>query len=168
MAEFIDLLNIDRHYKTNYRSSGWLSIWDGSVQTFSTLPWCYLQIDGHDTGRHLPVTSKGRPIPPHLQVCVVLRFMASNDFQQTIGDTFNINQGTVSRCVHAVVDALSTHIGNFVHFPTTEEHQRSVKNNFYSVAGFPNVCGCIDSTHIRLLQPAAAGSDSYAYMKRKR
>lgn len=109
---------------------------------------------------------RGRPIPPHIKVCATLRYLASNNFQKTIGDTFNMDQSSVSRSVHAAVDTLSHHIGEYVHFPTTVDSWRASKNGFYNLAHFPNVCGCIDGTHVRILQPP--GEDSYAYMNRKR
>ena len=107
--------------------------------------------------------ARGRPVSSHVQVCGALRYLASYDFQIGIADSLGISQATMSRCMHNVVNALSLRTDNFIKFPTDVEIERN-KRQFYHVARFPGVVGCIDCTHIRILAPS---SDEFAYVNRK-
>ena len=48
--------------------------------------------------------------------------------------------------------------------PCTPEEIQKTKLDFYEVAGFPGVLGCIDCTHIPIIAPS---DDEYAYANRK-
>lgn len=106
-------------------------------------------------------TCRGKPIPPEVKVMLALRFLASNSHQITVSDGFNINQASVSRAVHQVVDLLAAQIGNFVHFPA-DPHK--LQHGFYSFAEFPQVIGAIDGTHI-LIHPPKDHEDDYVNRK---
>ena len=108
--------------------------------------------------------ARGRPVPSHVQVCGALRYLASNDFQIGIADSLGISQATMSRSVHNVINAFSLKIGDFVKFPTNADDIERNKRQFYNVARFPGVMGCIDCTHIRILAPS---NEEFAYVNRK-
>lgn len=99
-------------------------------------------------------SNRNRPISPELQVLAALSYMASDTFQIVVGDTFNMSQASVSRSVTAVVDSICELLfPEKVYFPETDEELSDIRNGFYGVAGFPNVVGCLDGTHIRLIAP---------------
>lgn len=95
---------------------------------------------------------RGTPIPPEIQVCAAVRFAVTGSFQRVIGDTLNISQTSVHRCVWKVVKALLKNIDQFIYMPT-EQETRVIQQEFYSMARFPRVIGCIDGTHIRIIEP---------------
>ena len=71
---------------------------------------------------------------------------------------------SVSRCVHRVSAALARRVGGYIKFPTTDAEMRNVKENFFQVAGFPNVLGAIDGTLVPIKGPSA---DEHLYICRK-
>ncbi|GFN92188.1 protein antagonist of like heterochromatin protein 1 [Plakobranchus ocellatus] len=72
----------------------------------------------------------------------------------TNGDLIGIHKSTVSRIVHWVASAIAAKRRDFVTFPVNAE-LNNVKQDFYEIAGFPGVIGCIDCTHIRIIRPSA-------------
>ena len=68
-----------------------------------------------DTARNLVVllmpevyhaTKRSHALEPILQLCVALRFSASGAYYMVIGDTANISEASVHRCVKSVVKGL--------------------------------------------------------------
>jgi len=80
------------------------------------------------------------------QVLVALRYFATGSFQRVDGDLHGISQSSVSRSVNAVAKALSRHAPKYIKFPTDETSQQHIKAEFYDLAGFPNLLGCVDGT----------------------
>ena len=68
-------------------------------------------------------------IPAHVQVLIVLRFLAEGSYQKGFGQDFNhpVSQSTASRCVHAVVNAINTLTDRFIAFPSTQEERHRVQ-----------------------------------------
>ena len=98
-------------------------------------------------------TRKSRALSVETQVLTSLRYLASGAYQQVIADTLNISQPSASRCIDRFVSAICTHSRDFIHFPENSSVMEENYRGFYSMAGFPRVCGCIDGTHIRILAP---------------
>ena len=86
---------------------------------------------------------RSNALPVSTQVLVAPRFYAT-------GDVHGVSQSSVSRCVTAVSTSLSGKASKYIHFPTD---QRTVIHDFHSIAGFPNVVGCVDGTHIPISAP---------------
>ena len=63
-----------------------------------------------------------------------------------------MSQSTVSRTVEKVCIALAKRKNNFIKFPTGGRAEWEVQN-FYDIAGFPEVVGSIDCTHVRISNP---------------
>ena len=110
-----------------------------------------------DTGRNFSLA-------PNIQVLIALRFFASGSFLQVIGDTFGVDKSTVSRVIREVSLALSNKREQFIRWPSNQEKE-AIKNEFYEMARFPCVIGCIDCTHIRIQGPH--DNDNF-YVNRKR
>ena len=62
-----------------------------------------------------------------------------------------------------VTDALVNTLPRWIHLPTQRQADQQ-KLKFYQKAGFPNVIGCIDCTHIRIQAPA---NNEHEYVNRK-
>ncbi|XP_034093073.1 putative nuclease HARBI1 [Gymnodraco acuticeps] len=80
-------------------------------------------------------------------VCIALRYFATGSFLYAVGDVENLSNNTVCSAIHKVAHALVGLAESFVVFPDTCPTQ-TIKEGFYSMAGFPRVLGCIDCTHI--------------------
>ena len=79
---------------------------------------------------------------------IALRFYATGTFQLVTGDLFGVSKATVHNCIRRV-----SHLANYVAFDDVHGTTRT-KHNFYSMAGFPNVIGCIDCTHVKVTAPS--------------
>ncbi|XP_071944823.1 putative nuclease HARBI1 [Antedon mediterranea] len=107
----------------------------------------------------------GHPtIPPLLEVCVALRYFATGTFQLMHGDAKNISQPTLSRIIAKVSRALAQENRRWIVFPTGDGRD-IVQQGFRAIAGFPNVIGCIDCTHVRI--PCPGGQEAELFRNRK-
>ena len=111
--------------------------------------------------------NRNNPLPPELQVCAALRFLATNSFQTVIGDLSNVHQSTVSRRTNAVIRAFAHLRPQYIHFPQRNE---LVKNytQFNEMAhrhapehDFPGVIGAIDCTHVMIRSPGGDSAEVY-------
>jgi len=107
-------------------------------------------------------TLRSCSLPVIIQLCIALQFYATGTFQQTVGDTLNISQSSVSKIVKAVSVALARKREQFIKFDTDDIHGR--KQDFYQLAEFPNCIGAIDCTHIKISKPQ---EDPELYINRK-
>lgn len=103
-------------------------------------------------------------MPPLMQVLVALRFYASGTFQQNIGDLFNVDRRTVGRIISRFSSVLSRRLGEYVHLPATQREADEMIESFYQMAGFPNILGCIDCTHVQISAPVV---NEFEYVNRK-
>ncbi|XP_033971722.1 putative nuclease HARBI1 [Trematomus bernacchii] len=97
-------------------------------------------------------------------VCIALRYFASGSFLYAVGDAENLSKNTVCSAIHKVAHALTGLAESFVVFPGTCPTQ-TIKEGFYSMAGFPRGLGCIDCTHIPI--SASLGENEGDYVNRK-
>ncbi|KAK4872749.1 hypothetical protein RN001_014778 [Aquatica leii] len=92
-------------------------------------------------------------VSPINQLLTALLFYASSAHQLNIGDLMHMDQSTVSRIVKKVSEVLASLHNQFIKMPTSPEELLSDQNNFYRVARFPRIIGCIDGTHIKIRSP---------------
>ncbi|XP_019217520.2 putative nuclease HARBI1 [Oreochromis niloticus] len=97
-------------------------------------------------------------------VCIALRFFASGTFLYAVGDAQNIGKSAVCRSIRKVYLALKHFLGVFVVFPSHLRPQ-VVKQGFFSIAGFPNVIGTIDCTHIAIKAPPGPNEGDFVNRK---
>ena len=109
-------------------------------------------------------TTRSNALSVSTQVLVALRYFATGSFQRVAGDLHGVSQSSVSRCVTGVGKALSRRASQYITFPTNEASQRRVKSEFFDVAGFPNVLGCVDGTQIAITAPT---TNEHIYVCRK-
>ncbi|KAH7983505.1 hypothetical protein HPB52_012380 [Rhipicephalus sanguineus] len=110
-------------------------------QLLAMLP---LQESGDNRGQ--PVPTFIEPVPP------MLRY---TDGAQTVtGDLVRIPQSTVCRAVGKVTLLIAKHFHSMlVRFPQPAGFPK-VMRDFYEVAEFAGVTGCVDCTHVRINSPA--------------
>ncbi|XP_071138653.1 putative nuclease HARBI1 [Mytilus edulis] len=73
------------------------------------------------------------------------------------------DKSTVSRVIDRVTDSLVARKDDFISWPNNQ-WKNVVRAGFYEKAGFPNVVGCIDWTHIGITGPSI---DEPAFVNRK-
>lgn len=109
--------------------------------------------------------NRGLPLTPMLQLLAALRFYGSGTFQIMSGDSLNVSQPTVCRTVKKVTRIIARHLFRaVVRFPDASQLP-GVMRDFYEIAHFPGVTGCIDGTHVRIKSPR--GNDAEVYRNRK-
>ena len=94
---------------------------------------------------------------------IALRFYATGTFQLVIGDLLGVSKATVHNCIRRVSNAIVSHLANYVAFDDVRGTTRT-KQQFHSMAGFPNVIDCIDCTHVKVI---ALSRNEYEYVNRK-
>lgn len=119
----------------------------------------------HDLGPMLEQeTKRTRAIPVHIQVLSTLGFLATGTFQREVGDRSGISQPSMSKIMPAVLDAIISLGPNYIQFPYTNPQQAEIKRGFHAIAGFPNIIGAIDCTHIAIKTPS---HNKFNYVNRK-
>ncbi|KAG0417812.1 hypothetical protein HPB47_005341 [Ixodes persulcatus] len=109
--------------------------------------------------------NSGLPLPPMLQLLVTLRFYGAGALQIVTGDLVNVSQPTVCRTVGVVTRLIARHLfKELVHFPDASQ-LNTVMREFFEMARFPGVTGCIDCTHVRI--NSSGGDDAEVYRNRK-
>lgn len=107
-------------------------------------------------------TARSHAVPVHLQVTAALQFYATGTFQMTVGDTIHLSQPTMSRIIRNVSVAIAVHSRQYIKYP---EHFGQLAVDFQDIAGFPNVTGAIDCTHVKI--PSPGGDNAETYRNRK-
>nr|XP_054921070.1 putative nuclease HARBI1 [Dermacentor andersoni]XP_054921071.1 putative nuclease HARBI1 [Dermacentor andersoni]XP_054921072.1 putative nuclease HARBI1 [Dermacentor andersoni] len=109
--------------------------------------------------------NRGQPVPPMLQLLMALRFYGAGTFQTVTGDLARIPQSTVCRAVGKMTLLIAKHLRPMlVRFPQSARLPK-VMREFYEVAEYPGVTGCVDCTHVRIKSPG--GDDAEVFRNRK-
>ncbi|XP_067261212.1 putative nuclease HARBI1 isoform X1 [Chanodichthys erythropterus] len=109
-------------------------------------------------------TARSHALSVEQMVCVALRFFASGAFLYSVGDAEQLNKATICRTIRSVCLAIKALADVFISFPG---HRRlcDMKEEFYRIAGFPNVIGAVDCTHIRIKAPSGAHEANFVTRK---
>ena len=102
---------------------------------------------------HLNSTDRSYAAHPHLQVCVVLQFLASGTFQLICGDGVHVSQPSACRYIRAVALGLQSICSRYISLPSYAE-KATIKSQLYELAHFPGVLGLVDGTHVRIQKPS--------------
>lgn len=81
------------------------------------------------------------------------------------GDLRGMSQPSICRIVKKISTIFAENLATYIKFPSTEAEQRRNINLFNNIAGFPNVSGCIDCTHIPIGNPG--GDNAELFRNRK-
>ena len=109
-------------------------------------------------------TARNDYVPPILQFLTTLRFYATENFQRTDKDLIGIHQSTAGRIIHRVTRSIATRKRYFISFPSGQD-LNDIKHGFYRVAGFPNVVGVIDGTHVPIASPCRDNAELFRNRK---
>ena len=99
-------------------------------------------------------TQRSNAIPVPVHVLSTLGHLATRTFQWEIGDRSSISQPTISRTVPAALATIKSLSCQYIQFPYNDAQQTVIKREFFEIAGFPNVIGAIDCTHVHLKPPS--------------
>lgn len=111
-------------------------------------------------------SNRGHPLPPVMQLLITLRFYGAGTFQVVMGDLVNVSQPTVSRVIERVSRLIAKHLfPAVVNFPNPDDRFRETMVEFYRIAKFPGVTGCIDCTHVRIKSPGGPNGEVYRNRK---
>lgn len=112
-----------------------------------------------------PGTQRSFAIDSNMQLAVALRFYATGSFYNLVGDQKNISISSVCRIVRKVSKCIAIHLlPEYIKMPQNLEI-RSIKQEFYEIANFPGVIGCIDCTHIPIQSPGRQNGELYRNRK---
>lgn len=78
------------------------------------------------------------------------------------GDLLHIHQSTVCRLIKYVANLLARKIPQFVKFP---QNLTEVRMDFYKMAHFPGVIGCLDCTHVPVQNPGRGKGEQFRNRK---
>ncbi|KPP79692.1 putative nuclease HARBI1 [Scleropages formosus] len=109
-------------------------------------------------------TQRSRAISPSVQILAALGFYTSGSFQTRMGDAIGISQASMSRCVTNVTNALVEKASSFIGFARDNSTKNQSKEDFYRVAGMPDVLGVVDCAHIAIKAPNA---EDLSYINKK-
>jgi len=93
-----------------------------------------------------------------------LHFYSTGSFQWMVGRGTGMSQSAVSKVIDGVTQALCKLAKVAITFPTNQQQLTANKLAIHGIAGFPNVMGCINETHVRIKVPSEAEE---AYVNRK-
>lgn len=110
------------------------------------------------------VTRRSNALSVESQVVSALQFFASGSFQWMVGRSSYLSQPSTSRAVARVTETLCRLAPDYIRFPTGLQDIIRTKQSFNGIAGFPNVIGAIDCTHIAIKAPRD-GEDAYVNRK---
>ena len=99
-------------------------------------------------------TTRSNALPVDTQVLAALQFYATGSFQWMLGRSCGVSQSSVSLIIDGVTEALVKHAPAYINFATDRPAIRQQKLAFHEVAGFPNVVGAIDCTHVAIKSPS--------------
>lgn len=99
------------------------------------------------------------------KLLATLRFYATGSFYMMIGDFVGISAASLSKFVLQVSEAIAKLRPKYINMPRNDEERRRNFTGFMNIAGFPNVIGTIDCTHVKII--GQGGQDGEAYRNRK-
>ncbi|KAK5644374.1 hypothetical protein RI129_005674 [Pyrocoelia pectoralis] len=104
-------------------------------------------------------------VSPINQLLVSLRYYATAGHLLSQADFTGMHTSTVSRIIVRVSEAIAALYPVFCTFPTTNEEIRQNQRDFFDIARFPRVIGCVDCTHVRIQSPG--GDNAEVFRNRK-
>ncbi|KAJ9160064.1 hypothetical protein P3X46_025500 [Hevea brasiliensis] len=148
---------ITGHLSETKNSKKFESVFKISRKTFNYI--CSLVNDDLRARQSNFTGSDGKPLSPNDQVAIALRRLSSGESLSNIGDSFGINQSTVSHITWRFVEAMEERGLHHLRWPATEAEIEEIKSKFEKMHGLPNCCGVIDTTHIVMTLPTVDHSN---------
>ena len=106
------------------------------------------------------------PLEVGLRLAITLRFLATGDTYRSLSYAFRVAPNTISKVVPETCRAIIAEYGyEVMHVPQTPEGWKDVARGFEERWNFPHTVGALDGKHIRIRNPAGAGSHYFNYKK---
>ena len=99
------------------------------------------------------------------KVLLCRKTLESESFQSTSKGFLKVAQPTVSKVLTQFVNSITTKASRYIYMSRSREEVAKTKQDFYQLAGFPGVIGCIDGSHIPIVAPQ---EDEFVFINRKR
>ena len=109
-----------------------------------------LEMVKNDIAGVIHTANNSTTISPLMKLLIALYLYANGSFQLVIEDSVGIHKSTTSRIIPRVSIAICNHLNEWVYVNTDGVQVERQKRSCESVAGFPNVIGVMDCTHIRI------------------
>ena len=90
-------------------------------------------------------------VPATKRVAASLWKLGTGESYRSVGVSFGLGISTTFYVTESFMDALLSHLYDFIIFPKTEEETRRQIAKFASNSNFPQIVGAIDGTFIKLL-----------------
>jgi len=84
------------------------------------------------------------------QFLLTLRFFATESFIISAGDFAGVSTTSAHRIIHRVTNAIARLRPHFIKFHIANNEIKKKQLEFYKIARFPRVIGCIDYTYVRV------------------
>lgn len=96
---------------------------------------------------------KGKPLTAQQQVTLALKFYGHGSTYRSLGEQYGVGIGSVSRVISNVTNSIIQVYGPTMRMPLTRERCQLISRDFFDLAGFPNVIGCVDGSLIPIIRP---------------
>ncbi|KAI4466410.1 dde superfamily endonuclease [Holotrichia oblita] len=93
-------------------------------------------------------------ISHEVEILAFIWFAANKSSLRDVSQRFGIGLSTLYRSIEKVMEFLIFIAPKVIRFPKTMEEKEKLSSEFYKLAGFPGVIGCIDGTSIPISTPA--------------
>lgn len=105
-----------------------------------------------------------RAINIRKRVAIGLYTLATPAEYRSIGNIFGVSKGSVMNCFKSLVYAINNSQlrSTYLKVPSMEEFE-SIAKGFQERTGYPNCCGAIDGSHIRIKVPVDQRSSYYSH-----
>ncbi|KAE8742545.1 hypothetical protein FOCC_FOCC011955 [Frankliniella occidentalis] len=104
-------------------------------------------------------------LSPVNQLLLSLRYYGTGCTQISAGDFSGVSESTSHHIIHRVSCAIAELYQQFIYFPRNEREKQESVDAFHAIAGFPQVIGAIDCTHIKIPSPGGEGAMYYRCRK---
>ena len=116
--------------------------------------------------RLTPRTKRNHAIPATLQVFIALEYYGKGSVLDTTSTIHGVSRATSCRVIRRVSRELNRLRHTVIKFPVTANQVRVAQRDFFAIAGFPQVVGAVDGTHIGI-HGCNYGPDEYIFINRK-
>ncbi|XP_057819015.1 protein ALP1-like [Cryptomeria japonica] len=124
------------------------------IQLFDEL--CHLLYDDLCQGP-IPISFamsiKNRVLSVEKQVAMAILRLSSGMTMLTVSELFDCGKSTVVKVVKKFIFSMQKRASKYIQWPTDAASLEHIKEGFRLKQGFPNCCGAIDATHVKLELP---------------
>lgn len=99
----------------------------------------------------MKIFREGFTICGAMKLAIALRFYATGDFYEALGDMFGIGKSTVMKIIADVSSLIASKLRRYyVRMPLTQDEIMNAKIDFMRLAEFPLCIAAVDGTHVQI------------------